>query len=325
MTGAPGATDVTAREFSAWRRHFPTMQTDAHWVENAPHGRFEGRLSRRVAGGVSVNVIRVRTEGQLVERTPDLVRRRPGTLALAAVQLSGTSALATDRGVATLTPGDHVVFRWGQPSQWRFPGDFTIFVAQFPESYIRGALADHRAPLGEVLGSGSGTGPLLVPYVHALAQNLDLLNGPVGHRIARSLADMVATELLAHCPREVGGPADLFARAAAQIDARLADPDLGVGTLADALFVSRRVLQTAFESQGTTVTAWIRVARLEAARADLADAALSGRSIAQIARERGFTDPTHFSHAFRARFGHTPRQCRERARDAHPPAVGQMP
>jgi len=50
--------------------------------------------------------------------------------------------------------------------------------------------------------------------------------------------------------------------------------------------------------------------RLDATRRDLCDPALAARSISEIAFAWGFNDAAHFSRAFRARFGRSPRELR---------------
>jgi len=61
------------------------------------------------------------------------------------------------------------------------------------------------------------------------------------------------------------------------------------------------------------VAALIRERRLEHCRAELADAAHAGRPVAVVGARWGFTDPAHFSRAFRARYGVAPGRFRREA------------
>ncbi len=262
-----------------------------------------------MVGDISVNLLRVRASAHSVERSVEQVRRRSDPFALAAVQLSGSSVLTTPTGTVTLTPGDQIVHLWESPSRWSFPGSFSLFVVRFPTVLIRFALADPSVPLGVLLPTGRGTGALVHAYVRTLAADMDLLSRRGGARIARGLVELFGTGLLAAAPGgERGG--DVFARATAMIDERIADHDLGVTVLAQALYVSRRRLQAAFAEQGSTVTGWIRARRLQGARADLVDIDLRDRTIAEIARQWGFPDAAHFTHVFRRAYGLSPRDHR---------------
>ncbi|MDI5975554.1 helix-turn-helix transcriptional regulator [Amycolatopsis magusensis] len=101
--------------------------------------------------------------------------------------------------------------------------------------------------------------------------------------------------------------------AVAYMRAHLADPTLSAERIADALFVSRRRLYQLFDD-GQGVSERIRVMRIEKAKALLADPAKAARGIAEISRDCGFTNATHFSRSFRKLVGETPREFRERAR-----------
>ncbi|MFE2941524.1 AraC family transcriptional regulator [Streptomyces sp. NPDC059255] len=75
-----------------------------------------------------------------------------------------------------------------------------------------------------------------------------------------------------------------------------------------------RVFQA--HDRGTTVSAWIRHQRLEAARRDLADPALRAVPVHRIGTGWGFTQHAVFSRAFHAAYGVPPRDYRHRALSA---------
>lgn len=87
---------------------------------------------------------------------------------------------------------------------------------------------------------------------------------------------------------------------------RLSDPALTLPALARAFACSTRTVQAAFAADGETFSDWLRAERLDAARQMLRSPVASGRSIAAVAREHGFTDAGTFHRAYRARFGRTP-------------------
>ncbi|MFJ2931498.1 helix-turn-helix domain-containing protein [Streptomyces sp. NPDC087219] len=86
---------------------------------------------------------------------------------------------------------------------------------------------------------------------------------------------------------------------------RLADPELSPAMLARELNVSVRTLHRAFAAVGEQVTTYIRHRRLHEAR--LALASPSGRlSISELAAHWQFADGSHFTRAFKKRYGQTP-------------------
>jgi AraC-like DNA-binding protein len=101
-------------------------------------------------------------------------------------------------------------------------------------------------------------------------------------------------------------------RVMAQIDDQLADPRLNAASLAREQGISRRRLDELFVSAlGSPVAAWIAVRRLTRASELLRDASSHGLSVASIALRVGFREATHFSRAFKARFGMTPKEWRD--------------
>jgi AraC-like DNA-binding protein len=96
----------------------------------------------------------------------------------------------------------------------------------------------------------------------------------------------------------------------AYIEANLTDPNLSPTTVAVTHHISIRHLQKLFETQGLTVSGWIRERRLEHARRDLANPTQHGVSITAIADRWRFGDSSHFSRVFKAAYGLSPRDYR---------------
>lgn len=78
--------------------------------------------------------------------------------------------------------------------------------------------------------------------------------------------------------------------------------------------LSPRYVGMLFESEGTSMTEFVREERLKRARSILLNPHLGGQRIAEIAYEVGFNDVSYFNRSFRRRFGHSPGELRELAR-----------
>ncbi|MEU1814944.1 helix-turn-helix transcriptional regulator [Streptomyces roseifaciens] len=78
-------------------------------------------------------------------------------------------------------------------------------------------------------------------------------------------------------------------------------------------------------TEGTTVSRWILERRLEHCRRELGRPGGSAPSVTAVAHRFGFTSPSHFSRAFRAAYGVSPREWRAGARRSRscgrPPAT----
>jgi AraC family transcriptional activator of tynA and feaB len=99
--------------------------------------------------------------------------------------------------------------------------------------------------------------------------------------------------------------------AQAYIEMNLGDCDLTADRVARAQGISRRRLdQVLRRALGVSVSAQIWNRRLEQAAADLIDPRRQSQTVSQIAFATGFEDAAHFSRAFKARFGQSPRDWR---------------
>lgn len=101
-------------------------------------------------------------------------------------------------------------------------------------------------------------------------------------------------------------PAALRSVAIGYIERRLHDPALDVAEVIAALGISRSRLYAAFAESGG-VQAAIRDRRLDRAHRLLAATGTTESTILSVALACGFPDHSTFSHAFRRRFGLTPR------------------
>jgi AraC-like DNA-binding protein len=99
--------------------------------------------------------------------------------------------------------------------------------------------------------------------------------------------------------------------AQAFIEMHLSDCDLTAEQVAHGQGISRRRLDQIMRGAlGRSLTAQIWNRRLEQAAADLVDPHRRSLTVFQIAFGAGFEDAAHFSRAFKARFGHAPRDWR---------------
>jgi AraC-like DNA-binding protein len=160
----------------------------------------------------------------------------------------------------------------------------------------------------------SGPGFVLRQYLLATQAALeqDALAG-----CERSMGEAALDLVRAVCIRPQVGPdrpaAALRRQVLEHVDEHLGEPGLSTASIAQALFISRSQLYRVFQEDGTTITRWIRHRRLERCRSDLLDPSLAHESIFAIAGRWGFVSQAHFSRIFRAAYGCSPREMRQRA------------
>jgi AraC-like DNA-binding protein len=143
--------------------------------------------------------------------------------------------------------------------------------------------------------------------VHRMLHRLTL---PTAERLGRVFLELLAAAAADHRERTAppGRSAVLRARAEEEIERLLGSPRITSEMLCSRLGVSRAALFEAFDEEGG-VQKYALGVRLERVRAALADLERN-EPVGDIAFRFGFSDASHLSRSFRARFGMSPRDYR---------------
>jgi AraC-like DNA-binding protein len=155
------------------------------------------------------------------------------------------------------------------------------------------------------LSARSGTGRIAHNFVHAAFDEAAQLSPKNAIGVADALMDLLLLPL--HQPDAMFdrvGPEAMYVRAQFFIREHLRDPDLSIEQISAALNCTKRYLHMLFSERGTTISDYIRQARLQNCRQELETQA--GKSITDVAFSWGFSSSSHFSRVFRKYFGVAP-------------------
>ncbi|PRX97358.1 helix-turn-helix transcriptional regulator [Allonocardiopsis opalescens] len=185
-----------------------------------------------------------------------------------------------------------------------------------------------RRLLGRRIPASDGVGGLLAGLATRLVTRGEADNySPADARRLGSIVLDLVSSVFAHELEAEGAlepeahTRSLTLRIQAFILRHLREPDLAPAAIAAAHHISLSYLHRLFQAQGTTVSSWIRGRRLERARRDLADPALSGTAVHRIAASWGFAHAAAFSRLFRDAYGMAPSAYRRSALGAAAEAV----
>ncbi len=124
-----------------------------------------------------------------------------------------------------------------------------------------------------------------------------------------SLLEAMLHKLMLEQPEQISSSAMLsLHRAKTFVLENIQDTMLGREAIAQATGMSTRHLHRLFSENGETPNEFIRKIRLDRAAAMLADPALAGLSICEVASRAGYGDQSQFCRHFKERFGATARQ-----------------
>lgn len=287
-------------------------------IRTDPSERFTARMWGDSLA--SIGIFRVAAAANTMIRTrQDIVAGDPECLHLS-ILLRGRLHGAQAERETLLGPGDITTYDTSHPAVFRAPEPFDLLVLKLPRSTL-GKHASTISRLTAVRIPGDAGLPRLATRFFCGAA-AGLANGSIARQDA-GLAEHVI-DLVRRLYLDLGGSvqpapprtrAELLLRAQSYIESELGDPKLNPDKVAQACFISTRYLHRIFESEGLSVCAWIRTARLERCRGDLLNPVLADQPIATIAGRWGLPSAQHFSHLFRQAYGCSPREFR---RDASP-------
>jgi AraC-like DNA-binding protein len=168
---------------------------------------------------------------------------------------------------------------------------------------------------GAVIRRDTGAGAMLGAMFDVLLKSVDKLTLAEADAAVDGIVGVIAAALHAMLARETAAlPGDpLLEKAMDYIEAHIGEADLAPKHLEKHLAMSRSALYRLFEPLGG-VNAVVLQRRLDRSLKVLL-AGLSARTTLRgVAQSCGFRGETHFSRAFRARFGVTPRAFRDMVR-----------
>lgn len=303
----------------------PDQEKSAFW-EDAVSGALgpvavTPRPGRPVEGTIATDrlgyllISRIEAGAHRITHTPDPAERSPAHLVGVALQLAGTAVCVQDGRRADLGQGDLVLYGASRPYSFSYPERFATHTFRFPRHVLGVPDGDLRLVSGTAIGTGGGFGAVLLPFLAELAASAPAYPPAVGHRLAGHVVDLFAALItdraqLAATDQDAGRD-HLVRSVRAHIDRHLGDPSLSPETIARALRISVRYLHRLFEGEGITVSRLVQRRRLEECARELARRERVMPTVSAVARRWGFVNAAHFSRAFRAVYGLSPREWRD--------------
>lgn len=243
-------------------------------------------------------------------RTPELARDGRDDIGLL-VLLSGTAEVSQAGRNLTLTRGDGVFLRNGEPGSVSFPRAVRYFNLGISRSVLPHSARHLTSALPVVLRDSEQALRLLVGYARLLQRTADTASGAALQLAASHIHDLVA--LLAGAHGDEAEHARNGGLRAARLNAIKSDitenfgrHDLSVNAVAARQGISPRYLRKLFESEGTSFSEFVRNFRLTRAKRMLTDPRFAHHSISAIAFDVGFADLSYFNRCFRQRYGEPP-------------------
>jgi AraC-like DNA-binding protein len=288
-----------SERFAYWKDVFANGQ-QALAVEAEPSS-FEGVLTRLTDGELEITSVkstplrsRSDTRGACDERRFSLQLVHAGRCVL---RHAGSEIVAET--------GDMIIVDARKPYELTFQRSVHGLVVSLPWARFGGRAEMLGRLAGQPLNLNRGSASVLSGFIRsAWDQLVERGEEEWPHSASAVIWDLLASVLQDDRSAEYAGSraSALRCKATRLVDHRLFDPEFCTAAIAEELGVSARYLQRVFAEAGTTPGRFLLARRLDAAASRLRGADEPCR-ITDVALECGFSDLSHFSRAFRLRFG----------------------
>lgn len=264
----------------------------------------------------SLALSRVTATAQHVRRTRSRIARDAEDVLLVSIQTAGRGEVHQDGRRAVLMPGDFALYDSTRPYELVFGSDFQQIVLKLPGPMLRAQLRGGEALTACAVSGRRGAGHLMIEMIRTLQQDIEALEPASAAAVAESVTQILVAGLRTLPQAQPPAVSSLTAYHRAQIkdhvERHLADPALDVAAIAAALRLSPSSVHRVFAGEACSVSEWIWGRRLDRLAQALADPAQRAVGVGTLAFGLGFNDAAHVSRAFRARFGCSPREYRQR-------------
>ncbi|MCL2713123.1 MAG: helix-turn-helix domain-containing protein [Alphaproteobacteria bacterium] len=262
-----------------------------------------------------------------IESDPVMVRRREEDIladricdVALHVQLEGMAEIVQGNRTLTLKPGAFAIVPVGIPYLVCYPEKGRKIILRIPHRALYDSAAGRDVePLDATVFDARGLVPIVVDLVKAMTMEKEgELSDIEQFTLADSFLALVRSVVRSHAApsakQTATSQSKRLSRILCYLEENFSDHELTPARIAEDNLISLRYLHDLFKHSGTTVSRWMWERRLRAGREDLIDPKLANLTICDIAFRRGFSDSSHFSRAFKERFGIPPGQLRSRAR-----------
>jgi AraC-like DNA-binding protein len=219
-----------------------------------------------------------------------------------------------------LEPGDAVLFSHCDVGGLAFSDTSRYVALALPKSALAPLVPDIGAVFARRVPASNPAQRMLLRYLDLAEDDQVATDADLQRVLGDHVCDLVALALgatrnAAELARVRGVPAARLRAMQDDIRRSAHDANLNVRVVAARYGVSARYVQRVFEESGSTFTQYVTEQRLALAYRTLNRRVSSDVPISTVAYDCGFSDVSHFNRLFRRRFGCTPSDVRDMARN----------
>lgn len=226
---------------------------------------------------------------------------------LAVILLSGRYALEQNGREVFLQPGDMTIYDATRPHRIHSSSGFSKILVSIPRVFMRDRIAGIEHCTALSVSGKSGIGLLTTQFVQAAASQVESLHSQEFTALSEQSLDLLTLAFQSIRPQHIH-----LSRSRSIslwlvkdfVTRHLQDTHLDTHMIATGTHLSPRYINDLFCDENTSLMRFVWACRLEKCRKEILEYPCV--SVSVIAYKWGFNDMSHFSRAFKNRFGVSP-------------------
>jgi AraC-like DNA-binding protein len=234
------------------------------------------------------------------------------------VQRRGQTIGEQGQNEFVLRPADFAIFDSTRPYRASLMPRFQHLLLRVPRVRLKQKLGSIESLTALRIPGDRGIGRITSVFLQTLPSQLAHVDLSTSARLSETAIDLITMTVSEHFslrPDESSTRMAHKMRVRHFVEANLSREDLNVALVAKAVKLSPRYLSHLFSDEDLSLGRYIAARRLDCCKAALRAEQRKGQTVAEIAYGFGFGDLSHFSRAFRERFGMSPRAYRATLQD----------
>ena len=302
-----------AKRYAAWQEAICDVYVHVD-VNSEKRSDYRGFIREAKFGAVAVTDILL-SEQMISRRGRHIARLDKDCYYVQFIQRGSINVLQAGKTL-TSNAGAGAIFCATESYDLECIGEIRSFYLELPRKEFAERFPKNRVPVAAIMGTGRGLGRIAAEFCSMIASEGAALDGDLRARLGDELMDVVALALDAGGGDEAA--ADRVVRQTrlrsvkTWIEEHLADPDLSLEKIAKSNGISVRYLHYLFRLTDMSASEWIWDRRLQRSYDALTQPGLCNLSMTELAYRLGFNSSSHFSTAFRRKFGVRPSDVRRK-------------
>jgi AraC family transcriptional regulator, positive regulator of tynA and feaB len=300
------------QQFAFWREAVCDVFLNID-VNCNTHEKFRGKIDSRDIGKLRLN--RIDAQHHHAALDSQGLAKTSKECFYVNFQAKGRCIIKQHGRDAYVEQGQWYVLDSTEPFDLRYDGSFLSHSFEIPHKVLGATTHSVQNITGHVLGIRSGLERYLTDYAYGISKHADQLGEADKEKLCSNFIDLfISTLPLRDSRSSLLGPSRARREQIDKyIEENIEDPQLCPSSIVKSCGISLSTLHSLFNTQEQSVMRYVRTKRLELAYKRLQSFNCRSSSISEISYGCGFSDLSHFCHAFKAYFGQTPRSVRSGA------------